>query len=210
VCRELVHTADLHRFKGTLLKEKGPLNPPSFYHYSLYTFMQRYPLIPTFLVLIALTLSGCTGAKISGSGSAPIIMNQPQGEVDVIERVTETKRKTFDFTGAVDISEVIGQKLAGSDADAIINTRIVIKSTPADFFINLFTLGIANSYTVEVTGELVNAPQGLSSLIETGTVLGRSASLSDLRIDSGVLELDAQDAALVRHNGEFLLVAPAN
>ena len=172
--------------------------------------MQRYPLVPTFLVLIALMLSGCTGAKISGSGSAPIIMNQPQGEVDVIERVTETKRKTFDFTGAVDISEVIGQKLADSNADAIINTRIVIKSTPADFFINLFTLGIANSYTVEVTGELVNAPQGLSSLIETGTVLGRSASLSNLRIDPDALGSDAQDAALVRHDGEFLLVAPAN
>lgn len=172
--------------------------------------MQRYPVFPTLLLLIALTLGGCTGAKISGSGSAPIIMNQPRGDVDVIESVTETKRKTFDYTGSLDINEVIGQRLIDSDADAIINTRITIKSTPADFFINLFTLGIANAYTVEITGELVTAPQGLSSLIETGTVLGRSASLSGLRIEPDARDAGTYDAALIRHNGEFLLVAPAN
>lgn len=160
------------------------------------------------LLVFALALSACTSAKISGSGSAPMLMNQPPSEVDVVERVSESKRKVFDYTGAIDISEVVGEKLAASDADAMINTRIVMKSTVPDVFINLFTLGLANAYTVEVTGELVRMPEGLASLLETGTVLGRSDSLSDLTLDTEMMAPGAHDAMLVRTNGKYLLVQP--
>lgn len=160
------------------------------------------------LITLTLTLGACTGAKISGSGSSPIIMNQPGAQVDVVERVTESKRKVFDFTGAIDISEVVGETLVGSDADALINTQIAIKSTVPDFFINLFTLGIANAYTVEVTGELVRAPEGLSTLIEEGTVLGRAPTLDDLTLDAEAVGAAGRDAVLVRHDGAYLLVQP--
>jgi hypothetical protein len=126
----------------------------------------------------------------------------------LVERVTESKRKVFDFTGAIDISEVVGEKLAASDADALINTQIAIKSTVPDFFINLFTLGIANVYTIEVTGELVQAPEGLSTLIEEGTVLGRAASLDALTLDAETAGAAGRDAVLVRHDGAYLLVQP--
>jgi hypothetical protein len=84
-----------------------------------------------------------------------------------------------------------------------------VKSTAADFFINLFTLGIANAYTVEITGELVRTSDGMTSRIEDGTVLGRSASLDALTVDASQLAPGTHDAVLTHTDGEFVLVKPA-
>jgi len=171
------------------------------------------PMIHTrlfsFLVLVALVLTGCTSAKITGQGSKPILVNQPTGEVDVVERISETKRFTFDYTGSLDIADVVGETLANSDADALINTQIAVKSTAADFFINVFTLGIANAYTVEITGELVRTSGDVTSMVEDGTVLGRSASLDALTVDASQLAPGTHDAVLIHTDGEFVLVKPA-
>ena len=138
------------------------------------------------LLLLALVFSmvvaeGCTIAKISGRGSVPLIMNQPQAKVKLIKQVKTSKMIVFDYTSAFDVSEVLGDIMAGTNADAIINLVIVLKTTPMDFLINLITLGIANAKTFEISGQAVIAPEGLGSiLIPSGETVAESAHLDDL------------------------------
>lgn len=114
------------------------------------------------LAVILIFLESCTVAKLSGKGTHPLILNQPQAKVNVIQKVNASKQLLFDYTGAVDVSEVLRDVMIGSDVDAVINITITIKQTVGDFFINVFTLGLANARTFEVNGDVVKAPEGLS------------------------------------------------
>lgn len=163
-------------------------------------------LLIEFFVIGAL-LSGCTLAKISGRGAVPLMMNNPPFEVDVIERVEETERIVFDQTGAIDASEVIGDKIAESDSDAMINVTLTLKSTPADFFINMLTFGLANSRTFVIEGELVRAPEGVRALLEEGTVLDEAPTLTEL--DASVADFQGHyllSTMVVRTNQGFALI----
>ena len=126
-------------------------------------------------------MGGCTVAKISGRGSIPLMLNNPPARVEVIEQFEETKQILFDYTSAFDASEVISQKIARSKADAVINVGITIHYSIVDVFLNLITLGIANSKTFEISGQLVRAPRGLGSLSVPGSeTLAESKNLGDL------------------------------
>ncbi len=116
------------------------------------------------IVLVSAILSGCTVAKISGKGPIPIILNQPQVKVEVVQNLSVSRMVAFDYTNSFDVSEILSETLFGTDADAIINCTIVIKNTPTDFLVNLITLGIAAAKTVEIKGQVVKAPEGLSNL----------------------------------------------
>jgi len=123
------------------------------------------------IVVIAAMLSGCTIAKISGKGSVPLLLNQPQTKVDVIGPVSASKQIMFDYTGSFDASEILGEVFAETNADAIINVVISLKITPKDYLFNLLTLGIANAKTMEITAEAVNLPEGMATLsLPTDTV----------------------------------------
>jgi hypothetical protein len=124
--------------------------------------------------------SGCTIAKISGRGAMPLILNNPPAKTDVVEHFRVSKMKVFDYTAAYDVSEIIADKLAGSKADAVINLTIVIKSDVGCFFVNLFTLGLASARTIAIEGDLVNAPKGLSSLMDGKTILAQVTDSKDL------------------------------
>lgn len=136
------------------------------------------------LAVALVTLFGCTVAKISGKGPVPIILNQPQAKVEVIQNLDVSKMRAFDYTGSYDVSEIISENLFGSDADAIINCRVVIKITPGDYLLNLVTLGLAQSRTVHIKGQVVRAPDGLGSLLEGADVL----TMADLENCSGTTE----------------------
>lgn len=64
----------------------------------------RFILVLFLGVLVG--VSGCTIAKISGRGAQPLLLNNPQKKVEVLQRVNVSKMRVFDYTGAFDVSEV--------------------------------------------------------------------------------------------------------
>lgn len=124
--------------------------------------MKKQLLFHFLVLIIAVSILGCTIAKISGRGAIPLMMNQPQAKVEVIQKIDTKKQILFDYTGAFDVSEVIGDILIGSNADAIININIKLEVSPGDYLINLITLGLANAKTFHITGDVIKAPEGLS------------------------------------------------
>jgi len=68
------------------------------------------------------------------------------------------KEKTFyfDYTKAPDISDIIREGTADyPDADAVVNVFVTVKTNFNDFFMNLITIGIANAYTMNVEGDII-------------------------------------------------------
>ncbi|MCL4512366.1 MAG: hypothetical protein M1470_15100 [Bacteroidetes bacterium] len=165
--------------------------------------------------VLLLAMAGCTMYKISGRGALPIMLNSPPSKVDVIKHITESKMIAFDYTGAFDVSELLSKPLQESQADAIINVTIMAQSDVGTFFVNLFTLGIANAHTMVVEGDLVKAPQGLGYLsipgsevvAEATTLKGLQMKLSDERMVPGVATMIARTPsgyALVRYDTDQL------
>lgn len=108
----------------------------------------------TLVVLFTVGLSACTYARIySTSGSTVALTTLQQGAG---EQFTLSKHITFDYTGSVDVQELVRSKYgAGGTAQ---NVSIKIQGTVGDFFLNLVTLGIANSKHYVVTGDYVRSP----------------------------------------------------
>jgi len=110
-------------------------------------------------------MSGCTIVKISSEGVVPVFLNRPpEVRFEVIENLNVNKQIMFNYTGCYDISEIVSSATDGKKADAIINCRITIRVTVVDCFLNYFTLGIAYSRTIEVTGQLVRFPDEIGIL----------------------------------------------
>ena len=120
------------------------------------------------LIFVALIASGCTVAKISGRGTIPLMLNQPQQKVKVIKTLEAKKSMAFDYTGAFDASEVLNKFYEESEADAVINVVIILKTTVTDFLINMVTLGIANARTFVITGQAVKLSNKSISYINDG------------------------------------------
>lgn len=124
-------------------------------------------IVASLLVLpFLISISGCTTAKISGRGTQPLVLNQLNEETESVGTIDRKEMKTFDYTGAIDVSEIIGGQLSQSNADALTNTTVTMGSSPGTFFLNLITLGIANAYTATVQGDLVRVTSPSSSAIE--------------------------------------------
>ena len=133
------------------------------------------------LVLTMVAAAGCTVAKLSGRGVAPILLNNPQARVQLIKPVQASKHIMFDYTAAFDASEILSSVFAETKADAIINVTFTVTTTPVDFLINLLTLGIAAAKTMEISGDAVRAPRGLGSIDSPGArILGESKNLDSL------------------------------
>ncbi len=170
-----------------------------------------------FAALFACSLaSSCTIAKISGRGAVPMYLNTPQTKVESVQHLEQTKMLNFDYTGAIDASEVLGEALAKAGGDALINVVLTLKVTPANFFINLVTLGIANSRTFVVSGDVVktsaamlNKP-GVELLGSATTVRGLAPYLSQLSTDRplGVFKTESGFAAVSYPPGLFEATAP--
>jgi len=135
-----------------------------------------------------LFLEACTIAKFSGRGAYPIMMNNPTQKVEVIKHVADSKMVVFDYTRAFDASELLTQFFEENKADAIINVELRLKSDVGTYFINLFTLGLANAVVWGVEGDLVKMPQGvtISDMYDVQTIASAnsiSELISNLSID---------------------------
>ncbi len=134
----------------------------------------------TMLLLLGVVLSlGCTLAKISGRGTKPLILNNPTAKVEVISHFTEKKMIAFDYTNAFDVSEILTEKISKSDADAVTNLVITIKSDVSTFCVNMITLGLAQAKVFQVEGDLVKTPEGLGSLFGDSKVLSEVSDLGE-------------------------------
>ena len=102
-----------------------------------------------------LFMQSCTIAKISGKGAVPVILNQPSQQMQLVEHITVKKNINFDWTSSFDVSEVIAKKVAEKQPDAVINTTVTIKTSIDNYFINLFTLGLAQSRKIVVDADLM-------------------------------------------------------
>ena len=102
-----------------------------------------------------LTLGGCTVAKVNTKGSVPIVMNQPDQKTTVIKSFKEKERNVFDWTNSYEMTGITNKVVRATQADAVANVEFKIKYRISDYFINVLTLGLARSSTIEVTGDAV-------------------------------------------------------
>ncbi len=114
-------------------------------------------LISLFLVgFLMISVAGCTMVKILARGNQPIILNTLPEKYTVLGHFSKSKMVAFDYTRSPDISALVREASTPyPDADAVVNTFITVNSSIGDFFMNLFTLGIANSFTVTVEGDVI-------------------------------------------------------
>jgi hypothetical protein len=142
------------------------------------------PLALAVLIVAAMSFEGCVLAKISGRGPLPLMLNNPPAKVEVIQNLSFSKMRVFDYTGAFDVSEVLSEMMVGANASAIINLNIVVKTTVLDYLLNLITLGLAQSRTFEVQGQVVKAPQGLGMLDNSNFhLLKEAGSIGELGLN---------------------------
>jgi hypothetical protein len=160
------------------------------------------------LIVFSLLFSACTIAKISGRGSKALMLNNPAAKVQVVSHFTEKKMVTFDYTSAFDVSELIAEKLSASDADAVTNITIVLKTDVAAFCINVITLGIANAKIFQVEGDLVKAPEGLGSIIGDSEILAEFDNINDIKAELKKMQSDdtTELPTIVRTENGFALV----
>ena len=154
------------------------------------------------LVLLMAMVSGCTVAKISGRGAIPMMLNSPPQRVEVIERFKVSKMVMFDYTSSFDVSEILAAKLQESDADAITNLVVEVKSNFSSFLLNACTLGIANAQVFLAEGELVKIEGGMSSLLDSYEVVATFDNLDQSNLESTA----AEHTSLVRLDEGFALV----
>lgn len=159
------------------------------------------------LAFMAFSLGSCTLAKISGRGSVPLMLNNPPTRVDVISHFQEQKMVTFDYTSSFDVSEIIAEKLAKTEADAVTNLTIEVKTDVAAYCVNVITLGLANAKVFSVEGDLIKAPQGLGSLLESGNILAEAKTVDELKEQLKKLQNEGNYPTIVRTNSGFALVS---
>ena len=171
--------------------------------------MRKFTIFISMVLLFSLTIimSSCTLAKISGKGSMPLLLNNPPEKVKVVAHFTESKMITFDYTGSFDVYEIIADRLANSDADMATNLTIIIKSDVSTFFVNLFTLGLANARTVQVNGDFVKRVGGMGALLKDHDVLGVATNAKELKDVVKRLAANGQAVRnIVRQDGKFLVL----
>ena len=171
--------------------------------------MRKLSIIISAILLFSLTvfMSGCTIAKISGKGSMPLLLNNPSEKVKVVSHFSESKMITFDYTSSFDVYEILADRLANTDADMAINLTITIKSDVSTFFVNLFTLGIANARTIQVSGDFVKHAGSMGALLKGHDVLGVAKNAIELREIMKNLAANGQDVkSIVHKNGKYLVL----
>jgi len=109
-----------------------------------------------FLLLLAGGLSACTSSKVVADGGKPILLNQTD-QAELIRNVEVSQFRAFNYKGTIDVSELVGDRLVTSEANAMTNTTIELQGGVDTFFVNVFTLGIANARTIVVRGNLVRS-----------------------------------------------------
>lgn len=120
----------------------------------------RNKLVACVVVLLmasfAVNLMGCTIIKLIARGNQPIILNTLPEKYTVLGHFSKERSFYFDYTRAPDISSLIRESTAAyPNGDAVVNVFVTVKSTVGDFFMNLFTIGLASAYTLNVEGDVI-------------------------------------------------------
>lgn len=100
---------------------------------------------------IMLAVGGCTYARIyatSGNTVALTTIKQTRAQ-----SFTVTERIMFDYTGALDVQELVRKKYGSGGV--VQNVTVKVQQDPADFLLNFITLGIAQSKTFEISGDIL-------------------------------------------------------
>jgi hypothetical protein len=100
-------------------------------------------------------LTSCTILRVQGNSPKPAAIGALKGDYELVAHFEKDVQVAFDWTMSPDVTAVLNEQLQMTDADAVMNMVIKMKSTPVDFFYNLFTLGLARSYTISVEGDLI-------------------------------------------------------
>lgn len=113
-------------------------------------------MVVLLLLSLIVNLTGCTVVKLIARGNQPIILNTLPEKYTVLGHFSKERSFFFDYTRAPDISSLIRESTAAyPNGDAVVNVFVTVKSTIGDFFMNLFTIGIANAYTLNVEGDVI-------------------------------------------------------
>lgn len=107
------------------------------------------------VVLSGLVMQSCTVAKISGKGAVPVLLNQPEDRMQLVAHIKVQKNINFDYTGSFDVAEVLAQRIAETQPDAVINTTVTIKQGIDNWFLNVITFGFANSKKFVIEADLM-------------------------------------------------------
>ena len=75
----------------------------------------------------------------------------------------EKKKRVFDWTRSYELTELTGKVAKETNADALTNVDFKIKHGFSDYLINVFTLGLAHSTTLEITGDAVKYDSNIST-----------------------------------------------
>lgn len=115
-----------------------------------------YSITVLFLLSLTISLAGCTVCKIIARGNQPIVLNTLPEKYTVLGHFSKEKSFYFDYTRAPDLSSFIREGTSAyPNTDAVVNVFVTVKSTIGDFFMNLFTIGFANAYTISVEGDVI-------------------------------------------------------
>jgi hypothetical protein len=118
----------------------------------------KTPQITAVLLFSMLALHSCTVAKIGGKGPVPIMLNQPAEKMELMEHISVKKNINFDYTGYTDVANLLSGVVSEKKPDAVINTTISFKAGIDNYFLNLFTLGLAQSRKVMIEADFVKKP----------------------------------------------------
>lgn len=110
--------------------------------------MKLFKLLVILACLIATT--GCTVARIYSTSGNSVAMTDTAGSG---ESFTIEHRLVFDYTSAVDVQELLRARYG--TGHQFENISVKIRQDPIDVIVNIFTLGLAQSKTFEVTGDKV-------------------------------------------------------
>lgn len=102
-------------------------------------------------------MQSCTIAKISGKGAVPVLLNQPSEQMQIVEHIKIKKNSNFDFSSSFDVSTILADEIAAKNPDAVINTTITIKTGVDNYFLNLITLGLAQSRKIVIEADMMKS-----------------------------------------------------
>ncbi len=113
--------------------------------------MRNAALLAMAFVWIGLS-SGCTVARIYATSGNQVAFTQ-QGAGGG-EQFKVHKRFVFDYSGGFDIQEVLRERYGSGHEFQ--NVTVKLKYSGLDVLLNVLTLALANSRTVEVSGDMVH------------------------------------------------------
>jgi hypothetical protein len=102
-------------------------------------------------LVVVSALNGCTIARLYSTSGNEVVLTDVANQSGEAFKIDH--RISFDYTSAVDIQDVLRERYGSGHKFE--NVSVKLKVNPEDFFINLFTFGIAQSKTFEISGDRI-------------------------------------------------------